>query len=370
MDFEGMNILHVVGARPNFMKAAPVMAAIGRCEGMRQTLVHTGQHFDAMMSTVFFDELGLPKPDHFLGINGGSHAQMTARIMLGIEPILEAERPDWLLVYGDVNSTVAAALVAAKLGIRIAHVEAGLRSGDRGMPEELNRMVTDQLADLLLTPSVDADANLKREGVAEEKIRMVGNVMIDSLVTQLPKARKPEGIALPERYALVTLHRPSNVDTGESLVALMACLEALAKETVLVFPIHPRTRQRLEQIGWDNQGKNNLLLVEPLGYLEFLWLQQHAKYVLTDSGGIQEETTFLRVPCLTLRENTERPVTITHGSNRLVRAVVPELKAAVAAALADRPTLAAKPLPPLWDGKAAERIAKVLSRSHRDLGAF
>ncbi len=318
-----MNLLHVVGARPNFMKAAPVMRALAERNGMAQILVHTGQHYDANMSEVFFQQLGLPKPDVNLEVGSGSHAVQTAEIMVRLEPVLLEHRPDLVLVYGDVNSTVAAALVCAKLLIPVGHVEAGLRSFDRTMPEEINRLLTDQIADLLFTPSEDGDENLLREGVAPEKIHLVGNVMIDTLVRLLPIAETEGGVLLsrlglrPQNYGVVTLHRPSNVDEPERLRELIETLNGISRDLPLIFPVHPRTRRQILSLNLDS-NTTQLRLSEPMGYLDFLGLQRQARLVITDSGGIQEETTYLGVPCLTLRENTERPVTVTMGTNILV----------------------------------------------------
>jgi UDP-N-acetylglucosamine 2-epimerase (non-hydrolysing) len=354
-----MHILHVVGARPNFIKAAPVIRALS-AHPVRQTLVHTGQHFDAGMSQVFFEELDLPRPDVNLGIGSGSHAVQTGRIMEHLEPVLLESRPDRVLVYGDINSTLAAALVCAKLSLPVAHVEAGLRSGDRGMPEEINRILTDQLADLLFTPSADADANLRREGIAPAKIRRVGNVMIDTLVRLLPRAeerwpRLQKKYPL-ERYALVTLHRPSNVDDPQALKALLAVLGRVAQDLPLLFPVHPRTRKRLAADGL--AVPPGVQLLDPQGYLDFLALQAHAAVVITDSGGIQEETTYLGVPCLTLRENTERPVTVTVGTNQLIGGDLDRLQPEVGSILSGKGKRGRRP--PLWDGHAAERIAAIL----------
>ncbi len=340
------------------MKAAPVLAALKAHANVSQVLVHTGQHYDKAMSDVFFEQLGMPRPDHNLEVGSGSHAVQTGQTMIRFEPVLQAERPDWVLVYGDVNSTIACALVAVKLGVRVAHVEAGLRSRDRGMPEEINRILTDQISDLLLTPSADGDENLVAEGVSREKIRLVGNVMIDTLVRLLPKAARPALAGLAERFILVTLHRPSNVDDPAMLKKIMDTLGDIARDIQVVFPIHPRTRKRLADSGTVLPG--NILLSEPLGYLEFLWLQQHAACVVTDSGGIQEETTYLQVPCLTLRENTERPITITHGSNKLIGMDMGRLRTELAACLSAKRT--AGRIPPLWDGHASERIAAILAK--------
>jgi UDP-N-acetylglucosamine 2-epimerase (non-hydrolysing) len=356
----GMKVLHVVGARPNFMKAAPVYRALaGR--GIEQTLVHTGQHYDALMSDVFFKALGIPNPDESLNVGSGSHAQQTAAIMSRFEPVVLAHKPDIVLVYGDVNSTVAAALVCAKLGIRVGHVEAGLRSFDRTMPEEINRLVTDQLADLLFTPSADGDENLAREGVAREKIFLVGNVMIDTLIQFLPKADEifPQlkaELSL-DAFGLVTLHRPSNVDDEATFLPMLQVLDRLSRELPLIFPVHPRTRQKWsEELA---QCSPNLRAIEPLGYLEFLALQKNAKVVITDSGGIQEETTYLGTPCLTLRENTERPITVTLGTNVLIGRDWELLREKFHEALSG----GRKQMdhPPLWDGRASERIAEILT---------
>ena len=362
-----MQILHVVGARPNFMKAAPVLRALSAYSGVRQTLVHTGQHYDSAMSDVFFEQLGMPEPDCNLGVGSGTHAQQTAAIMQAFEPVLQERNPDLVLVYGDVNSTVAAALVCSKLGIPVGHVEAGLRSRDRSMPEEINRLLTDQLSDLLFTPSADGDENLIREGIDAAKIHRVGNVMIDSLVRLLPKADQcfPNAITLP--YALVTLHRPSNVDDLPWLQELLTTLSELSTELSIVFPVHPRTRQRLNQLGLAGTTNSHLRLLDPLPYLEFIALQRRAAVIITDSGGIQEEATFLGVACLTVRENTERPVTVTLGTNRLVGRNLKELRTAVKNILScdvkeGFPIQPNTSRVPLWDGHAAERIAKVIAR--------
>jgi UDP-N-acetylglucosamine 2-epimerase (non-hydrolysing) len=364
-----MHVLHVVGARPNFMKAAPVLRAFATHSHVRQTLVHTGQHYDAAMSEVFFQQLEMPQPDFNLGVGSGSHAQQTASVMLGLEPVLEC-RPDLVLVYGDVNSTIAAALVCSKIGIPVGHVEAGLRSGDRTMPEEINRILTDQLSALLFTPSADGDENLVREGIDPAKIFRVGNVMIDTLVRLLPRAEQHFPAGLPSPYALVTLHRPSNVDDLVWLRELLATLVALSSQLHVIFPVHPRTRQRLADLGQGLALDARLRLLEPLPYLDFLALQRHAAMVITDSGGVQEETTFLGVPCLTVRENTERPITISHGTNQLVGRNLARLRAAAAGIAAEivdpKPTTgnAAEPADhrvPLWDGHAAERLAAVIA---------
>lgn len=337
------------------MKAAPVMRALA-ARAVEQTLVHTGQHYDANLSDVFFSQLEMPVPDVNLAVGSGSHARQTAEVMTRFEPVVLETKPDVVLVYGDVNSTVAATLVCAKLGVRVGHVEAGLRSFDRSMPEEINRLVTDQLADALYTPSEDGDINLKREGVSAEKIFRVGNVMIDSLVKLLPLARSQGHSGIPERYALVTLHRPANVDDSAILKSLLESLLEVNQDLSVVFPAHPRTRQRISDFGLNAE---QLQVLDPLPYLDFLNLQSRATVVITDSGGIQEETTYLGVPCLTLRENTERPITVSLGTNVLVGRDPDKLRSElrlVVAGKAKRGTV-----PPLWDGRAGERIATLLA---------
>lgn len=356
-----MTVLHVVGARPNFMKAAPVYRALAQ-RAVTQVLVHTGQHYDAQMSDVFFQALEIPAPDESLNVGSGSHAQQTAAIMSKFEPVLLARKPDVVLVYGDVNSTVAAALVCAKLGFRIGHVEAGLRSFDRTMPEEINRLVTDQLADMLFTPSMDGDENLAREGVARDKVFFVGNVMIDTLIHFLPKADAlypalQQDLSL-QNFGLVTLHRPSNVDEAATFLPMLKVLDELSRDLPLIFPVHPRTRDK-----WADQLSKcnpNLRTIAPQGYLEFLALQKNAKVVITDSGGIQEETSYLGTPCLTLRENTERPITVNLGTNILIGRDWQMLRSEFAKALnGNRKRASALPL---WDGRASDRIAEVLLR--------
>lgn len=357
-------ILHVVGARPNFMKAAPIIREMAKYPNeFEQMLVHTGQHYDANMSQVFFDELELPKPNINLEVGSGSHAAQTAQVMLRFEPVLLEYKPDWVVVPGDVNSTMACTLVASKLGFKVAHIEAGLRSFDRTMPEEINRLVTDQLADLLFTPSRDADAHLQHEGIPAEKIHFVGNVMIDTLIRLLPKAADrwsalQQQFGLSESYILVTLHRPSNVDDPAILAEFIAALTEISRRIQVVFPVHPRTCSRIVRLGI-TLPTNNFLLIEPLGYLDFLALEAHASLVLTDSGGVQEETTYLNIPCLTARPNTERPATINHGTNQLVKssksAIIKEIKAHLSCY-----QKAEKRLPELWDGRSAERITYIL----------
>jgi UDP-N-acetylglucosamine 2-epimerase (non-hydrolysing) len=355
-----MRIVYVIGTRPNFVKTAPVIAALReRLPGGRHAIVHTGQHYDRAMSQVFFEELGVPAPDHMLEVGSGSHAQQTARTMERLEPVLEEEKPDLVVVPGDVNSTLAAALTAVKMQIPVAHVESGLRSFDRTMPEEVNRIVADEFAAHLFLHSEEAIENLRAEGIPEERMHFVGNTMIDTLVA-LEERFRAAGTAArlgvePGGYVLVTLHRPALVD-GELLTETVRRLAELAREMPVVFPVHPRTRKRMEEVESQHPG---LLLSEPLGYVDFLSLLADAGAVLTDSGGIQEETTYLGIPCFTLRDNTERPVTIRAGTNTLL-GLDPAAIAGIPAALAERPSTPPEP-PPLWDGHAAERIADVLA---------
>ena len=371
-----LKVINVVGARPNFMKVAPVVEAMHeRREEFAPLVVHTGQHYDERMSDAFFRDLGLPAPDVYLGVGSGSHAQQTALVMQRFEPVVVAERPDWVLVVGDVNSTLACALVCSKLGVPVAHVEAGLRSRDRTMPEEINRILTDQLSELLLTPSADADRNLLGEGIPRERIRLVGNVMIDSLLKQLERAeassvRAELGVAGKD-YAVVTLHRPSNVDDPVVLGRILSALARIGRHLPVVFPIHPRTRKNLAEFGLlaADETAERVRLVEPLGYLDFLRLYSGARLVLTDSGGIQEETTALGVPCLTLRENTERPVTVELGTNRVV-GTDPERIVAEAEAVFAKDSQKEPPrIPPLWDGRAAGRILDALLERTGELRA-
>ena len=352
-----MRVMHVVGARPNFMKLAPCHRAFTATGAVEQLVVHTGQHYDEAMSEAFFRDLEIPPPNVNLGVGSASHAVQTARIMERFEPIVVEHRPDWVLVYGDVNSTAAAALVCSKVGTRVAHVEAGLRSGDRSMPEEINRLVTDRLADLLLTPSRDADENLRREGIEASKIVFVGNVMVDSLQHGLARARQElmrEQLGLREgEYALVTIHRPSNVDTPVRLSAVTGALSRVAEAMPVVFPMHPRTRARLTPA--DRSVLAHVRVLEPLPYHAMLDLLAGARVVVTDSGGLQEESTALGIPCLTVRENTERPVTITEGTNRL--APDPEELARLAVTTRRNGTMRR---PEGWDGHAAQRVAEAI----------
>jgi len=364
-----LKLLLVAGARPNFMKIAPLIRAAQACnagchDGATKTecyLVHTGQHYDEKMSDVFFRELGIPTPDANLEVGSGSHAIQTANIMSRFEPVLLQQKPDWVIVVGDVNSTLACTLVCAKLGIRVAHVEAGLRSFDRTMPEEINRLVTDAIADLLLTPSEDADQNLRREGVPDHRIKFVGNIMIDSLIENLPQARRStilNRLSLPPGgFIYVTLHRPANVDHRESLAAIIANFHRIGTRFPVVFPVHPRTRKMLTEFGIADATDAAIRIIEPIGYHDSLCLTENARIVLTDSGGLQEESTYFRTPCLTLRPNTERPITITMGSNKLTE--VQRLSTDFGAAIAG-PSRYGQ-VPPLWDGRTAERILEALA---------
>jgi UDP-N-acetylglucosamine 2-epimerase (non-hydrolysing) len=355
-------ILLVAAARPNFMKVAPVWRALDAMKAFQLTLVHTGQHYDDNMSKIFFDDLKLPRPDVHMGVGSGTHAEQTARVMLAFEPVLKDADPELVVVVGDVNSTMACTLVAAKLDVPVAHVEAGLRSFDRTMPEEINRMVTDILCHLLFTTSQDANDNLSNEGVDERKIHFVGNVMIDSLrfyAADAEKSKILETLGLKKReYGLVTLHRPSNVDDVVQLTRLMAALGEVGSECPLIFPVHPRTRHVLERAGIEVSGAH-MRLVDPIGYLDFMKLMTYSKVVLTDSGGIQEETTALGIPCLTIRDNTERPVTVTQGTNRLVGSDPARIASEARDVL--RHGVQNATVPELWDGQAAPRIAQVIA---------
>jgi UDP-N-acetylglucosamine 2-epimerase (non-hydrolysing) len=354
-------ILHVVGARPNYMKIAPIIEALRPAAGLRQLLVNTGQHYDESMAGSFFRELDLPRPDRDLGVGSASHAIQTARVMMAFEEVCLSEQPDLVVVVGDVNSTMAASLVAAKLLVPIAHVEAGLRSFDRTMPEEINRIVTDRLADLLLTPSRDGNDNPLAEGTPVEKIHLVGNVMIDTLRRHLPiasLARIRDRVPVQAgQYAVLTLHRPSNVDRADTFRDIIHAVRTLAARMPVVFPVHPRTRSRLQEFGLGSD-LDGVTLTEPLGYIDFLSLTSHARLVLTDSGGLQEESTALGIPCLTLRENTERPVTVTDGTNRVVGTRAADIIAGYTAALNGA---GPSRIPELWDGHAAGRIASVIT---------
>jgi len=364
-----LKVIIVAGARPNFMKIAPIVAAMKRRAEFQPFIVHTGQHYDEAMSEAFFRDLNLPSPDVYLGVGSGTHAAQTAAVMTAFEPVLLKEKPDWVVVVGDVNSTLACTLVCSKLQVRVAHVEAGLRSRDRAMPEEINRLVTDQLADLLLTPSLDADANLRAEGIEENRIRFVGNVMIDSLMTQLERARSSTILTTlnleEESYAVLTLHRPSNVDEQNAFVRILAALERIASRLPIVFPIHPRTRKMIDELGLGDRvaGISDLRLIDPIGYLDFLRLMSSARLVLTDSGGIQEETTVLGIPCITLRENTERPITVEMGTNMIVGTDTAKIIEAANRALDHATDKSNLRVPELWDGHTADRILDALSES-------
>jgi UDP-N-acetylglucosamine 2-epimerase (non-hydrolysing) len=368
-----VKILCVAGARPNFVKIAPLVRAMRAHPGVVPVLVHTGQHYDRAMSQAFFDELEIPAPDFNLDVGSGSHAVQTAEVMKRIEPVLATSVPDVLLVVGDVNSTLAAALTAVKLGIPVAHVEAGLRSFDRSMPEEINRLLTDAISDLLFITEESAAENLRREGIAADKVHFVGNVMIDALHASRPRW---EGAAIFTRlgldrarpYALLTMHRPSNVDDPRRMAGLLEALEELGRHLPVLFPVHPRLRSHLPEGRRPPESRrtggvvvpgNSLVYLDPLGYLDFIALMSHARLVLTDSGGVQEETTILGVPCLTLRDSTERPVTVTHGTNQVIGTDPRRIVAAGLQVLEHPP--APRPAPPLWDGRAAGRIVAVLA---------
>lgn len=360
-----IKIVCVCGARPNFMKIAPIMRAFNSRDNFDMLLVHTGQHYDEKMSKLFFEELEIPKPDINLEVGSGSHAVQTAEIMKRFEPVLLDFRPDYVLVVGDVNSTIACGLVAVKLGIRLIHVEAGLRSFDRNMPEEINRILTDSISDLLFITEQSGLDNLRKEGVADERIHFVGNVMIDTLLSNKEKARGSkilDKMAIePGGYAVITLHRPSNVDDMSGLEKIISAFEVIQKDLKLVFPIHPRTRNNMAGTDLEKrvEAMENLILLEPVGYLDFLRLMTDAAVVITDSGGIQEETTILGVPCMTLRENTERPVTITEGTNRLVKLTTEDILKAYEEIKSSNFDVSGQ-IPKFWDGKAAQRIAEVI----------
>ncbi|HOY15833.1 MAG TPA: UDP-N-acetylglucosamine 2-epimerase (non-hydrolyzing) [Haliscomenobacter sp.] len=366
-----MKILNIVGARPNFMKVAPLHRAFQRQAELESKIVHTGQHYDAKMSEVFFTQLELPNPDYFLGIGGGSHTQQTAKIMLAFEEVLQKEQPDLVLVVGDVNSTIACALVAVKMNIPVAHVEAGLRSGDRGMPEEINRILTDSISDFLFVTEMSGMINLAKENVPDERVFFIGNCMIDSLVHYRERAQRlsyaeilPGKPSLQDQsYVLMTMHRPSNVDFQEGLEAILSIIEDTAQYRQVVFPVHPRTLKNLETYGLLKRFEqiSNLITTEPLGYLEFLRLMEGAALVITDSGGIQEETTFLQTPCLTFRSSTERPITVELGTNTLLADLNPDTVHHHLLAVLDGRGKKGS-IPPFWDGHAAERIANVLMK--------
>ncbi|MBM4175165.1 MAG: UDP-N-acetylglucosamine 2-epimerase (non-hydrolyzing) [Ignavibacteria bacterium] len=358
-------VISVVGARPNFMKVAPLHRAFQKYNDQVQHLIcHTGQHYDVNMSKVFFEELELPKPDFYLGVGSGSHAEQTAKIMIEFEKVLLKEKPNLVIVVGDVNSTVACSLVAVKLGIKVAHVEAGLRSFDRTMPEEINRLLTDSIADYLFITEVSGVQNLSNEGIDEGKVFFVGNCMIDSLINYLPKIDRSKiltEMSLASReYIVVTLHRPSNVDDPSNIKEIFSQFSSLAENYKIVFPIHPRTRKNLEHAGLTDIHKN-ILLIDPIGYIDFVNLVKNSALVLTDSGGIQEETTYLKIPCLTLRDNTERPITTTLGTNKLIGTNYNKIYDEAHSRLNKKQTDSS--IPPLWDGKAGERIAEILVKN-------
>jgi UDP-N-acetylglucosamine 2-epimerase (non-hydrolysing) len=356
----------VVGARPNFMKAAPLLTEIQKYEGLFEPiLIHTGQHYDRKLSELFFEQLGLPEPDIYLGVGSDSHARQTAKIMIELEKVFLEIKPQLVVVFGDINSTMAAAIVAAKLGIKLAHIEAGLRSFDNTMPEEINRIVTDRLSDYLFVTEPSGMRNLLNEGVPERKIFFTGNIMIDSLVSNLNRARSSKilgELAIePKSYATITLHRPSNVDDSSTLKGLLGVLKTVGEKMPVVFPCHPRTRKRIEEFGLnENVPNGNVRVIEPLGYLDFLKLQADSKIVLTDSGGVQEETTFLKIPCVTLRENTERPVTVEVGSNMLCGSDPEKIVNAAFAIINGNEKVYA--IPELWDGQTSGRIVNAFKR--------
>ncbi|MFQ5708606.1 MAG: non-hydrolyzing UDP-N-acetylglucosamine 2-epimerase [bacterium] len=362
-----LKVMNVVGARPNFMKIAPIMAEMKKHTEIEATLVHTGQHYDAVMSKLFFEDLGIPEPDLYLGVGSAHHGAQTGRIMIAFEQVFLQRRPDVVVVVGDVNSTIACGLVAVKQGVQVAHVEAGLRSFDRSMPEEINRILTDQISDSLFVTEKSGEENLLKEGIDRRRIHFVGNVMIDTLLQHLGRARASailEQLNLqPQKYAALTLHRPSNVDSREQFLDILQALKEVQTHLPIVFPMHPRSRERLNRFGFQDRLSEmpRLIVTDPLGYLDFLKLMSESLFVLTDSGGIQEETTVLGVPCLTLRENTERPVTVAQGTNLVIghkseRIVAESLKILDGEVKAGR-------RPDLWDGQAAERIVAVLLQS-------
>lgn len=362
-------IISVVGARPNFMKVAPLFRAFKPYPDIQHLICHTGQHYDEKMSSIFFQELELPQPDFYLGVGSGTHAEQLAGVMLRFEQVLMQEKPDLVIVVGDVNSTVACSLVSSRYGIRVAHVEAGLRSFDRTMPEEINRLLTDAIADYLFVSEPSGVANLLREGIAREKIFFVGNVMIDSLLYYLPKIERSRILETlgcqPREYLLVTLHRPSNVDKPEELKELIHLLNGISARKKIIFPVHPRTLKNMHAFELEKELSARIQLVEPLGYLDFLRLMQLSALVITDSGGVQEETTFLQVPCVTVRNNTERPITVEIGTNRLAGTDPEQIMQAVSDALAEKANHSHLPagqagIPELWDGHAAERIAEII----------
>jgi len=361
-----LKVINVVGARPNFMKIAPIQRVMQNSENIQPFLVHTGQHYDEKMSKLFFTDLELPEPDIYLNVGSGSHATQTAKIMIEFEKVLEKEKPDLILVVGDVNSTAACSLVASKMGVKIGHVEAGLRSFDRGMPEEINRIVTDALSDYLFVTEQSGLDNLKNEGIPDSKVFFTGHVMIDSLIYFLEKAKRSDILDKMQLngtpYVLVTLHRPSNVDVKENLEKLLDAFEIVGKDLKIIFPIHPRTKKMINNFALDQKVKSNknLYLTDPIGYLDFMNLMHNSKLCLTDSGGIQEETTYLGIPCITMRENTERPVTVDLGTNVIVGSNTNLIVTEVEKILQGKQKIGK--IPELWDGKAAERIVEILAK--------
>lgn len=358
-------VISVVGARPNFMKVAPIHKAFQNYTNkVKHLICHTGQHYDEKMSKVFFEDLEMPYPDFYLGVGSGSHAEQTANVMIAFEKVLLSEKPDLIVVVGDVNSTVACSLVAAKLNIKVAHVEAGLRSFDRTMPEEINRLLTDAISDHLFVSEKSGLVNLKNENIQQNKIHFVGNVMIDSLAQYLPKANSStilrEYSLSPSNYILVTLHRPSNVDSKEFLNSLISLFETLANDRKIIFPIHPRTKKNLQEIGYNLNQNENIILTDPIGYIDFLSLTKNAELIITDSGGIQEESTYLKVQCLTVRNNTERPVTVEVGTNQLIGTNLKKVERAAVEIIHGK--IKSGNIPELWDGRAAERITEILSK--------
>lgn len=360
-----IKIINVVGARPNFMKIAPLMKEYSKYDSFEPIIVHTGQHYDSNMSDLFFNQLQIPEPDVFLGVGSDSHSKQTAKIMEKFEDVCLDVLPDAILVVGDVNSTMACSLVASKLGIKIIHLEAGLRSNDRTMPEEINRLVTDALADILLTPSRDANENLMKEGIPESKIFLVGNIMIDTLFQFLPLAEKSNILNSfnlnKGNFILVTLHRPSNVDFQENITKILRAFELIQKEIKIIFPIHPRTKNKLKEFGLNKfiNSLSNLIITDPIGYLDFQKLMSNSKVVITDSGGIQEETTALKIPCITVRENTERPITVSEGSNEIVGMDMNKLIDLTNKALNN--LWKDSKIPQFWDGLTSQRVLKVLN---------
>ena len=364
-------ILLIVGARPNFMKMAPLYFEMAQTAGIEPVIVHTGQHYDYAMSQAFFEDLELPQPHHHLEVGSGTHAEQTAKVMIEFEKVLVEEKPDLVVVFGDVNSTVACSLTAKKLHVPVAHVEAGLRSFDERMPEEINRRVTDAISDLLFTPSTDGDENLRCEGADHGRVCCVGNIMIDSVVTILGRISPAQEAETLQRlglqqgnYALVTLHRPSNVDAADSLREILQYLNRLAERIAVVFPMHPRTKKNIKNFGIEMAFNDGFRIIEPVRYREFITLQKNSRFVLTDSGGIQEETTFLKLPCLTLRPNTERPITVTQGTNELVdMSNVEEKSDRILSSNWKEGTV-----PPLWDGKTAQRIVQAVQEFEKGRG--